>query len=40
MKKANIELKNKKRINRPVLELTFKNAAAFKSSFPVKPIEI
>ena len=39
-KKANKELRNKKRINRPVLELTFKNSAAFKSSFPAKPIEI
>ena len=39
MEKANKELKNKKRINRPVLELTFNNAAAFKSSFPAKPIK-
>ena len=39
-KKANKELKNKKRINSPVLEQTFKNSAAFRSSFPAKPIEI
>ena len=39
-KKAKKELKNKKRINSPVLELTFKNSAAFRSSFPAKPIEI
>tara|TARA_Y100001968_G_scaffold306947_1_gene324204 strand:+ start:530 stop:658 length:129 start_codon:yes stop_codon:yes gene_type:complete len=40
MKKANKELKNKKRMNSPVVDDMFKNSAAFESSFPAKPIEI
>ena len=38
-KKANKALKNKNRIKKPVIELTCKKSAAFRSSFPVKPIE-
>tara|TARA_B100000214_G_scaffold321229_1_gene256709 strand:+ start:311 stop:451 length:141 start_codon:yes stop_codon:yes gene_type:complete len=39
-KKANKELENNKRINSPVIKLTFKNSAAFRSLFSAKPTEI
>ncbi len=38
VKKAIKELKNKNRMNKPVLDSICRNSAAFISSFPVKPM--
>tara|TARA_Y100001968_G_scaffold310631_1_gene331773 strand:+ start:268 stop:417 length:150 start_codon:yes stop_codon:yes gene_type:complete len=39
VKKASNALKNRKRMNKPVLDLICKKSAAFISSLPVKPIK-